>query len=147
LPLGDAVHSRTKKQLNFANWSRNYEMPPRTRVLTLVLIPWGIKGQVIRLGSDSKRTIEITTTGKISVVADSAVVKLGFAHVAESKNAAYSESVRMGNKIVRTLLDAGMSTEYIQTESLNVGQEESRRNGGVAAKPQELRSRDSEFSS
>jgi uncharacterized protein YggE len=105
-------------------------------VLTLVLIPRGIKGQVIRLGSDSKRTIEITTTGKISVVADSAVVKLGFAHVAESKNAAYSESVRMGNRIVRTLLNAGMSTEDIQTESLNVGQEESRRNGGVAAKPQ-----------
>ncbi len=90
-------------------------------VLTLVLIPCGIKGQVIRLGSDSKSTIEITTTGKISVVADSAVVKLGFAHVAESKNAAYGESVRMGNKIVRTLLDAGMSTEDIQTESLNDG--------------------------
>jgi uncharacterized protein len=98
-------------------------------MLGFLLIPSAVKAQVIRLGSDNRRTIEITTTGKVSVVADSAIVKLGFAHAAETKEAAYNESVRTGNKIIRVLLDAGISTEDIQTEALNVGQDEEARRG------------------
>jgi uncharacterized protein YggE len=106
-------------------------------ILAFLLIASSVEAQVIRWGSDSRSTIEITTTGKVSVVADTAVVKLGFTHVAESKDAAYSESVRVGNKIVHVLLDAGISTEEIQTEALNVGQDEdSRRGGGAGAKRQ-----------
>jgi len=96
-----------------------------------------VEAQAIRLGSDSRRTIEITSVGRVSVVADTAVVKLGFTHVAESKDAAYSESVRAGNKIVRALQDAGISTDDIQTEALNIGQEEeARRGGGTGGKRQ-----------
>ena len=87
-------------------------------------IPICTKAQVLRLGSDSRRTIEATTTEKINVPADSAIVKVGFNHVADTKDAAYSESVRMGNKIVKALTDAGIPSEEIQTESLSVGREE-----------------------
>jgi uncharacterized protein YggE len=99
-------------------------------VLALALVPSSMTAQVLRLGSDNRRTIEINATGKVSVTADSAVVKLGFANQAESKDAAYADNVRAGNKIVRALLDAGVSKEDIQTESVNVGQEDESRNGG-----------------
>lgn len=104
-------------------------------ILAFSLVPYGVSAQVIRLGSDNRRTIEITTTGKVSAVADSAFVKVGFANVAENKDAAYNESVRVGNKIVRALLDAGVSKEDIQTESLNVSRDdEERRSAGASGK-------------
>jgi uncharacterized protein len=104
-------------------------------VLALALVPYDVTAQVIRLGSDNRRTIEIIATGKVSVVADSAEVKLGFTNAADSKDAAYVENVRVGNKIVRALLDAGISKDDIQTQSVNVGQEDqSRRGGGTGGK-------------
>jgi hypothetical protein len=44
----------------------------------LAVVPYGVTAQVIRLGSDNRRTIDIISTGKVSLVADSAEVKLGF---------------------------------------------------------------------
>jgi len=76
------------------------------------------------LGSDNKSTIEATTTEKISVPSDSAIVKIGFNHIADTKDAAYNETVRLGAKIIKALIDAGISKEEIQTETLNVGREE-----------------------
>jgi uncharacterized protein len=87
-------------------------------------IPICTNAQVLRLGSDSRRTIEATTTEKISVPADSAIVKVGFSYIADTKDVAYNESVRMGNKIVKALTEAGIPPEEIQTESLSVGREE-----------------------
>jgi len=97
----------------------------RLFALSLVFfIPICSNAQVGRQGSESRRTVEATTTEKISVPADSAIVKIGFTHIADTKDAAYSESVRMGNKIVKALTDAGVPSEEIQTESLTVGREE-----------------------
>jgi len=76
------------------------------------------------LGSDNKSTIEATTTEKISVPSDSAIVKVGFNHIADTKDAAYNETVRLGAKIIKALIDAGISKEEIQTETLNVVREE-----------------------
>jgi uncharacterized protein YggE len=93
-------------------------------LLSLVLLtPFCANAQVLRLGSD-KRTVEATTTEKISVPSDSAIVKIGFNHIADTKDAAYGETVRLGAKIIKALLDAGISKEEIQTETLNVGREE-----------------------
>ncbi|HET8925845.1 MAG TPA: SIMPL domain-containing protein [Candidatus Acidoferrum sp.] len=80
--------------------------------------------QVLRLGSDNRRTIEATTTEKISVPSDSAIVKIGFNHIADTKDTAYTETVRMGAKIIKALIDAGISKEEIQTDAVNVGREE-----------------------
>src|SRR5258706_144644 len=93
-------------------------------ILLVIFVPRCANAQVLRIGSDSRRTIEATTTEKISVPADSAIVKVGFNHVADTKDAAYNESVRMGNKIVKALTGAGIPTEEIQTEALTVGRQE-----------------------
>jgi uncharacterized protein YggE len=101
-------------------------------ILLVIFVPRYVNAQVLRIGSDSRRTIEATTTEKISVPADSAIVKVGFNHVADTKDAAYNESVRMGNKIVKALTGAGIPTEEIQTESLSVGREEDAQRGSGA---------------
>src|SRR6267142_923041 len=93
-------------------------------ILLVVFVPRCANAQVLRIGSDSRRTIEATTTEKISVPADSAIVKVGFNHIADTKDAAYTESVRMGNRIVKALTGAGIPAEEIQTESVMVGREE-----------------------
>lgn len=80
--------------------------------------------QSIRLTSDNKRTIEATTTEKISVLADAAFVKVGFNHTAETKDAAYNEIVRMGNKILKALADAGIAQDAIESNALSVNREE-----------------------
>src|SRR6266478_2192974 len=98
-------------------------------ILLVIFVPRCANAQVLRIGSDSRRTIEATTTEKISVPADSAIVKVGFNHVADTKDAAYNESVRMGNKIVKALTGAGIPTEEIQTEALTVGREEEGQRG------------------
>ena len=58
--------------------SQGDETPTRVAVLALAVVPYGVTAQVIRLGSDNRRTIDIISTGKVSLVADSAEVKLGF---------------------------------------------------------------------
>src|SRR2546428_7227251 len=93
-------------------------------ILLVVFVPRCANAQVLRIGSDSRRTIEATTAEKISVPADSAIVKIGFNHIADTKDAAYNETVRLGAKIIKALIDAGISKEEIQTETLNVGREE-----------------------
>ena len=98
-------------------------------ILLVIFVPRCANAQVLRIGSDSRRTIEATTTEKISVPADSAIVKVGFNHVADTKDAAYNERVRMGNKIVKALTGAGIPTEEIQTEALTVGREEEGQRG------------------
>ena len=96
-------------------------------LLMIFFVPLRASAQVFRLGSDNKRTIEATTTEKISVPSDSAVVKVGFDHITDTKDAAYSEAVRVGTKILKALTDAGIPGDEIQTETLNVGREEDQR--------------------
>jgi uncharacterized protein YggE len=92
--------------------------------LLISAIPLCANAQSIRLTSDNKRTIEATTTEKISVLADAAIVKVGFNHTADTKDAAYNETVRLGNKIVKALTDAGISPEEIQSDSFTVARDD-----------------------
>ena len=79
----------------------------------VVLAPVPAHAQVIRLGSASRRTIEATTTEKISVPADAAIVKIGFSYTADTKDSAYTENVKVGNKIVKpSLTPASLQTKY-----------------------------------
>lgn len=97
---------------------------PHAFMTLIFLTPLHAKAQVLRLGSDNKKTIEATTTEKISVPSDSAIVKIGFNHVADTKDSAYGETVRQGAKIIKALTDAGIPKEEIQTESVSVGRDE-----------------------
>ena len=77
-------------------------------------------------GGSGRKTIEISATEKVQVVAEVATVKIGYQNQAVSKDAAYAENTRAVNKIVKALLDAGVPKEAIETESLSLAKEEDR---------------------
>src|SRR6266478_7417406 len=93
---------------------------------TLTLcIPSVSFAQMERRGPDQK-TIEISATEKVRVPAEAATIKIRFQNQAATKDVAYAENTRAANKILQALLDAGMPEEAIETETLNLGQEQER---------------------
>lgn len=98
-------------------------------VLTLCL-PSAWLTQSERRDSDQK-TIEISATEKVRVPAETATIKIGFQNQAATKDVAYAENTRAANKILQALLDAGVPKEAIETEALNLGQEQERYERGV----------------
>jgi len=93
-------------------------------VLLFALWPIAAPAQPQHASSDRK-TIEISTTEKVVVAADSATVKIGYQNLAATKDDAYGENTRTANKIVQAILDAGVPKEAIETESLKLEQEQS----------------------
>lgn len=73
-----------------------------------------------------RKTIEISATEKVQVVAETATVKIGYQNQAPTKDAAYAENTRVANKIVKALLEAGVPKEAIETESLSLAKDEDR---------------------
>jgi uncharacterized protein len=73
-----------------------------------------------------QKTIEISATEKVRVPAETATLKLGYQNQAPSKDAAYSENTRVANRIVQSLLDAGVPKEAIETESVSLARDEDR---------------------
>jgi uncharacterized protein len=82
--------------------------------------------------SSIKKTIEILATAKVEVPAEVATVKIAYSNQAVSKDAAYAENTRMGQKIVRALLDEHVPSSAIETESIALEREEER--GGAVVK-------------
>jgi len=76
-----------------------------------------------------QRTIEISATEKVRVAAEVATIKIGFQNQAATKDVAYAENTRAANKILRALFDAGVPKEAIETETLNLGQEQEKYDG------------------
>jgi len=76
--------------------------------------------------ASGQKTIEVSATEKIEVIAEIATIKLGCQNQAATKDAAYAENTRLANKIVQAILDAGVAKEAIGTESLNLEQEQDR---------------------
>ena len=73
-----------------------------------------------------QKTIEISATEKVRVAAEVATIKIGFQNQAVTKDVAYAENTRAANKILQALLDAGVPKEAIETETLNLAQEQER---------------------
>jgi hypothetical protein len=73
-----------------------------------------------------RKTIEISATEKVRVTAEVATIKIGFQNQAATKDTAYVENTRAANKILQALLDAGVSKEAIESETLNLGAEQER---------------------
>ena len=72
------------------------------------------------------KTIEVSATEKIEVIAEIATIKIGCQNQAASKDAAYAENTRIANNVIQALLEAGVPKEAIETESLNLEQEQDR---------------------
>lgn len=102
-------------------------MPRHLFVLAVLTscLPTGSFAQLERHGADQK-TIEISATEKARVPAETATIKIGFQNQATTKDAAYTENARAANKILQALLDSGVPKEAIETETLNLGQDQER---------------------
>jgi uncharacterized protein YggE len=90
-----------------------------------VLSPLAVVAQSPRQALDRK-TIEISATEKVQILAEAATVKIGYQNQAATKDLAYAENTRMANKIIQAVVDAGVPTEAIETESLSLQQEQER---------------------
>ena len=67
--------------------------------------------------SRENRTIAITATDKVSVMADTATVHIGFIAYGPDSDTAYANGSRVSNAIMRALTAAGLPREIIESES------------------------------
>jgi uncharacterized protein YggE len=106
--------------------SRLYMSMPRLVLLLLsVSLPLAASAQSEHPAS-GRKTIEVSATEKIEVIAEIATIKIGCQNQAPTKDAAYAENTRMANKVIQAMLDAGVPKEAIETETLSLEQEQDR---------------------
>ena len=77
-------------------------------------------------GNSDKKTIEIRATEKVSVVAETATVKIGFQNLESNREVVYDTSTRTANKIIQALQSAGVAADSIVTEAISLQREEDR---------------------
>lgn len=70
--------------------------------------------------SKENRTISVTATDKVTAMADTATVHVGFIVYGPSSDAAYSNGSRTSNAIVKALTEAGIPSDSIQSENQSV---------------------------
>ena len=75
--------------------------------------------QTIQVNKDN-RTIAITATDKVIVMADTATVHIGFIAYGPDSDAAYATGSRISNAIVKALTAAGVPNDAIESENQNV---------------------------
>jgi hypothetical protein len=76
-------------------------------------------GPTIQVNREN-RTIAITATASVTVMADTATVHIGFITYGPDKDAAYAAGSSLSNAIVKALTSAGVPSDAIQSENQNV---------------------------
>jgi uncharacterized protein YggE len=84
-----------------------------------VTAPASTRAQSIQVNKDN-RTIAITSTDKVIVMADTATVHIGFIAYGPDSDAAYATGSRISNAIVKALTAAGVPSDAIESENQNV---------------------------
>jgi uncharacterized protein len=77
------------------------------------------QAQTVQVNS-ANRTIAITATDKVTVLADIASVHVGFIAYGPDSDAAYANGSRLSNAIVKALTAAGIPNDAIESENQNV---------------------------
>lgn len=72
--------------------------------------------QTIQVNRDN-RTIAITATDKVTLMADQATLHIGFIAYGPDSNTAYASGSRTSNAIVKALVAAGVPNDAIQSEN------------------------------
>lgn len=72
--------------------------------------------QTIQVNRDN-RTIAVTATDKVTVMADTATVHIGFVAYGPDSDTAYANGSRVSNAIMNALTTAGIPRETIESES------------------------------
>ena len=67
--------------------------------------------------SKENRTISVTATDKVTAMADTATVHIGFITYGSSSDAAYANGSRLSNAIVKALSASGVPSESIESEN------------------------------
>ena len=75
--------------------------------------------QTIQVNKDN-RTIAITATASVIVMADTATVHIGFIAYGPDKDSAYANGSTLSNAIVKALTAAGIPSNSIESENQNV---------------------------
>ncbi len=88
-------------------------------VLGVAVFAASAPAQTIQVNRDN-RTIAITATDKVVVMADTANVHIGFIAYGPDSESAYANGSRASNAIVKALTQAGVASEDIESENQNV---------------------------
>ena len=87
--------------------------------LCATLFGMNAAAQTIQISKDN-RTIAITATDKVMVLADTATVHIGFIAYGPDSDTAYATGSRVSNAIVKALTTAGVPSDAIESENQNV---------------------------
>ena len=98
---------------------RLYVLTVAAAVLTTAPAKAQTISQTIQVNKDN-RTIAITATDKVIVMADTATVHIGFIAYGPDSDTAYSTGSRISNAIVKSLTAAGIPNDAIESENQNV---------------------------
>ena len=93
--------------------------PLSALTLAAALLAHPLTGQTIQV-NPANRTIAITATDKVIVMADTATVHIGFIAYGPDSDAAYATGSRISNAIVKSLTAAGIPNDAIESENQNV---------------------------
>ncbi len=88
-------------------------------LLSLLLAALPLPAQQIAISKDNK-TIEISTTGEASALADTAVVTIGFIAYGKDQDATYADASRTSNAIITALTTGGVPKDAIQSTQQNL---------------------------
>ena len=91
------------------------------RLATLALSVAAItaSAQTIQVNKEN-RTIAITANDKVTVLADTATVHIGFIVLGPDSDWAYATGSRLSNAIIKALTDAEIPADAIQSENQNI---------------------------
>jgi uncharacterized protein len=84
-----------------------------------VTAPAPSQAQTIQVNKDN-RTIAITATASVIVMADTATVHIGYIVYGPDKDAAYAAGSTLSNAIVKALTASGIPSDAIESENQNV---------------------------
>jgi uncharacterized protein YggE len=87
--------------------------------LSTTILAAAATAQTIQVSRDN-RTIAITATDKVVLLADLAIVHIGFIAYGPDSDWAYANGSRVSNAIMKALTDAGIPKESIESENQNV---------------------------
>jgi uncharacterized protein YggE len=88
-------------------------------ILAIALLAHPLSAQSVQV-NPANRTIAITATDKVIVMADTATVHIGFIAYGPDSDAAYATGSRISNAIVKSLTSAGVPNDAIESENQNV---------------------------
>lgn len=95
----------------------------RHRCVLLFLLLLAGAAQLSAQGIDvdqKRKTLTVTVRETVSVDADVAVLQIGYVNQGSTHQQVYGENVKIADKILKALTDAGISTDAIETEALEV---------------------------